>query len=332
MAKCESFEYCEDWLELESLPWTGEVTAAHAASLTTAKKFRVSIEVAGPGDVGLEKFNPLKSVVIKQFKAKWQKTVAELFSSNIESKLKEMDEPSNSAKNKKEGASLDSLNKSIEKSFADFRLALKKATIAFLETVNDDNKVKIGDLTTISNIDFKPLEWIGDKFEVDTNDNSELLEIGKSLKRKKWQYCAVAWKNKEGVLSIRLKKQFKANEMKELRDCLPDGSRQGANWTGGRILAFSETKVQFEFPANLKPPIQALKNAFKEQLGKSVFVDKKFGVWDPNAPDDTTENEQDLNQPKSEEPKGRAAKKSQPSSNSPTAKTVTNPVVSGDNR
>ncbi|XZE32865.1 hypothetical protein SH501x_003631 [Pirellulaceae bacterium SH501] len=283
MAKAESLEVKEKWIDPKSLPYSGEVNADQAQEVVTISTLKFSVGVVLPSGRSAEGFDATKAPSLVRFRDRLKKSVGDSLSAIV--RFRNEDRDGDEEAFKKADSELKRINGIIEEALKDFRAVLREAVAEFIS--KSGSKVKASDLMTIGSDSFKALKIRPGVFENESAAPPELLDISKALTRKKWQFCGIAWRSGAAVLTIRLKKAFKDAELKDLRDALPDGLSRGAHMIGGRIRAASATKVEFEFPTSTKPPNRKiLRKAFKEQTGAAVFIQKQYGVWVPDEPDD----------------------------------------------
>lgn len=283
MAKSESLEVKEKWLDPKSLPYSGEVKAESVQEVVTISTIKFSVEVVLPSGRSAEGFDAAKAPALVRFRDRLKKNVGDSLSAIV--RFRNEDRDGDEEAFKKAGTELKRINGLIEEAFGNFRAVLREAVAEFVS--KGGSKIKADDLMTIGSNSFKELRIRPGVFENESTAPPEQLDISKALTRKKWQFCGIAWRSGVAVITIRFKKAFKDAELKELREAMPDGLSRGAHMIGGRIRAAAATKVEFEFPTSIKPPNRKiLRKAFKEQTGTNVFIQKQYGVWIPDEPDD----------------------------------------------
>jgi hypothetical protein len=289
MAKGETIELKEKWLDLNTLPYSNGISADSVREVVAWAPIKLTVEIGLPADKSAEGFDPQRNPALLRFRERWKKNVAESLSAIV--RFRNDDRDGDDEAFKKADAELKRLNSLIEDSFGEFRQILREAVAEFV-TGNGGAKLKASDLMTVGSNSFRSLKILPGVFENQTSSPSELLDITKALNRKKWQYCGVAWKSGVAVLTIRMKKPFKEAEQKELRESMPEGTNRGAHMISGRIRAWSATKVAFEFPEQPKlPKRKTLAFALKEQSGKAVVVEKPFGIWEPDSSEEKPKND-----------------------------------------
>ncbi|AMV33481.1 hypothetical protein VN12_15245 [Pirellula sp. SH-Sr6A] len=288
MAKGESIELKEKWLDLNTLPYSNGISAELVREVVTWAPIKLTVELSLPSGKSAEGFDPQRNPALQRFRERWKKDVGESLSALV--RFRNDDRDGDDEAFKKADSELKRLNSLIEDSFGEFRQVLREAVAEYVNS-NGGSKLKANDLMTIGSNSFRALKILPGVFENQTSTPSELLDITKALNRKKWQYCGVAWKSGVAVLTIRMKKPFKESELKELRESMPEGTNRGAHMISGRIRAWSATKVAFEFPEQPKlPKRKTLASALKEQSGKAVVVEKPFGLWVPDSDEDKSKS------------------------------------------
>jgi hypothetical protein len=157
----------------------------------------------------------------------------------------------------------------LEKAVKAFRLVLRTAVAKEIGP-----NCKPDDLMTAGSIQFEKIEFqFGVKDSVD--DLSKMLDLTKALKRvKKEQHLGIAWKGKEIVVSVRLRKAFLLTDLKDLRSLLPKNASRTNMLVIGEFVAFSKTKVTVNFKEGTKniPKKNLFRDAFKKQTNSPVVV------------------------------------------------------------
>lgn len=306
MAKKEVIQIEDEWLVLNELGLSAEVLS-DLEKLVIFKPIRISLEVVLPKDVGQTSFDYKKNKELR------------IFRKNLESKTVEcltelaQDDPEDAE------ATLKKLNEYLGKAVKAFRVQLRNVIAKEI-----GGKTKADDLMTMGAVIFDELQLLFGVEEKPTG-NSELLDLTKALKRvNKVQYCGLAWKGHECVLSVKLKKPFKEAELKLLKEIMPEGSGRGAATVAGEFVAFSKNKIELAFPDKAKtPPELVIRFALKTQTGHQVQI--RFRTMEPEnkTTEATTKSEKgtkDSNEGKKTEtksskpapPKGPAPKRPAP--------------------
>jgi len=258
MSKKDLVEIEEQWLELEKLTLPSGVTIDDVEKLLLIKPIRVQLGIVLPKGTGVIKFDHEKNADIKKFRAAFDKKVADSFGEIV------LEDDAKDAK-----PILEKLNSYIEKAGKAYRLTLRTAIAKEIDAKADD-------LMTVGMIAFKEIEFhFG---VVETPEKNDLLDLTKAFKRvNKTQHFGIAWKGTQCVIGVKLKKEFKPAELKELASLLPEGSRQGASKVAGEFVAFSKTNVDLSFGEKDKTPLDwIVREAFKVQTGHQVRVG--FGI------------------------------------------------------
>ena len=255
MPKKELIQIEDEWLVLNELGLSAEVLS-DIEKLVIFKPIRISLEVVLPKEIGLFTFDHKKNKEIRNFRK------------NLESKTVEWlteladDDPEDAE------ATLKKINEYLGKAVKAFRVQLRNVIAKEI-----GGKTKADDLMTMGAVIFDELELL---FGVEEKPpgNAELLDLTKALKRvNKVQYCGLAWKGHECVLSVKLKKPFRDEELKMLKEIMPEGSGRGAAKVAGEFVAFSKNKIELAFPDKAKtPPELVIRAALKAQTGHQVQI------------------------------------------------------------
>lgn len=301
MAKQVNIQVDDEWLVLNELKLTEEVRS-QVEKLVIFKPIRISLEVVLPKDVGPISFDHSKNIDVKNFRKNLESKTVEWLTELAEDDPEDAD------------ATLKKLNDYLGKAVKAFRIQLRNAIAKEI-----GGKTKADDLMTMGSVNFKELELLFGVAEPPTQ-GSELLDLTKAFKRvKKLQHCGLAWKGHACVLSVKLKKPFREDELKMLtRAIMPEGSGRGASTLSGEFYAFSKNKIELAFPANAKSPTNGLlRAALKAQAGHGVHI--SFRTMD--SPKNTTETKKNSgeNTPNSSGGKKTESKSSKPE---PTKKTA----------
>jgi hypothetical protein len=293
MAKKEDSIIVDDkWIDLKELKLPAGVSVAEVEKLFEIRPIKVSLEVILPKGSSASRFDYNKNTEIKKFRtdleSKVAKTLAEIFGE---------DTPEDGKK------ALESLNSYLEKAVKAFRLILRTAVAKETSPI-----CKPDDLMTAGSIQFEKIDFLfGVKDE--TNDPSKMLDLTKALMRvKKEQHLGIAWKGKEIVVSVRLRKPFLLADLKELRGLLPKNASRTNMLVVGQFIAFSKTKVSVKFKAGTKniPKKNLFRDAFKKQTNSPVVV--KVGLIDPELAKMADKEKKEENEEKEKEKKNEQGK------------------------
>lgn len=257
MAPKETIKIDDEWMDLGKLSLPAGTTVADVEKILIVKPIRVRLEVVAPKNVDVSSFDYRKNAELKKFRTNLEAKAAETFAQIVEE-----DQAVDGKK------TLSQLNSYLEKAVKAFR-PLVRAAIA----KEAGNGCKADDLMSAGSIAFTKVEFqfgFGDETEA----KLPLLDLTKAFKRtKKVQQLGIAWKGCECVVSVRFRKPFKAAELKELRELLPDGFSRGAHMEGGEFTAQSKTDVEIDFPPNCKLPLAAfMRKAFTKQAGQKIHL------------------------------------------------------------
>lgn len=257
MATKETIKIDDEWMNLSNLALPAGTTVDDVEKLLIVKPIRVRLDVVLPKGADASSFDYRKNAELKKFRTNLEAKAAETFAS-----IAEEDQASDGKK------TLSQLNSYLEKAVKAFRPLLRAAIAKEI-----GNGCKADDLMTAGSITFIKVEFqfgFGD----DTEAKLPLLDLTKAFKRtKKVQQLGIAWKGCECVVSVRYRKPFKAAELKELKELLPDGFSRGAHTEGGEFIAQAKTDVELNFPANCKLPLAAfMRKAFTKQAGQKIHI------------------------------------------------------------
>lgn len=258
MAKQDSITIDDKWLELKDLALPGGVTVGEVEKILTVKPIKISLEVVLPKGASTHGFDYNKNADIKKFRTGIETKVASTLSEIVGE-----DTPEDGKK------ALDGINSYLEKAVKAFRVTLRTAVAKHL-----GNGCKPDDLMTAGSVLFEKIEFVfGVKNE--DSDLSKMLDLSKALKRvNKEQHLGIAWKGKEIVVSVRLRKQFLPADLKDLRSLLPKKAARTNMLVVGQLIAFSKTNVTVNFKEGTKniPKKKLFQIAFKKQTNLQVVV------------------------------------------------------------
>lgn len=314
MAKQDSITIDDKWLELKDLALPGGVSVGDVEKVLTVKPMKISLEVILPKGSTAQGFDYNKNADIKKFRTGIETKVAATLAEIVGE-----DTPEDGKK------ALDSINSYLEKAVKAFRVTLRTAVAKHI-----GKGCKPDDLMTAGSIQFEKIEFLfGVKDEV--SDSSKMLDLTKALKRvNKEQYLGIAWKGKEIVLSIRLRKEFRLADLKELRNLLPKKAKRTNKLVVGQFIAFSKTKVTVNFKKNTSniPTKERFQDAFKKQTNMHVVVtvglieqlDDPKSAGKGKKKKGESETEVSENQEKEQAETEPTAKKSKPPKSPATAK------------
>ncbi len=296
MAKNNTIQIEDQWLELD----TPEISKLKVDELVLPSPIRISLEVILPQGKEPPNFNFKKDADVKKFRGLLESRCVDAFKLVVEARKKDQDGDDDGFKEAE--SALKKLNAFVKKATSDFRVLLRRAVA---KAMGDGTKAD--DLMTIGSMSFKEFEFVPGIFEGEESFDSPLLDISKAVKRKKWQPCAVAWlATGPCFVSIRAKKEYKASELKELRDLIPGGSKKSVI---GLVRAKSELYLFFKFPEGDRPRAKILKNGLESQLKKKgMKIDSPIGILE--------EEDRDVKKEKKKE-KGSSEKSSKEASSKP---------------
>ncbi len=258
MAKKDSIIIDDKWIDLKELALPSGVTVTEVEKLLEVRPIKVSLEVILPKGSTANRFDYNKNAEIKKFRTNLETKVAATLAEIVGE-----DTPEDGKK------ALESINSYLEKAVKAFRLVLRTAVAKVISP-----NCKPDDLMTAGSIQFEKIEFqFGTKDE--GADSSKMLDLTKALKRvKKDQHLGIAWKGKEIVVSVRLRKPFLLADLKELRSLLPKNASRTNMLVVGEFVAFSKTKVTVNFKEGTKniPKKILFREAFKKQTNTPVVV------------------------------------------------------------
>jgi hypothetical protein len=311
MAKQDSITIDDRWFELKDLALPPGVTVAEIEKILTVKPMKISLEVILPKGSSARGFDYNKNAEVKKFRTTLESKVAATLAEIVGE-----DTPEDGKK------ALDSLNSHLEKAAKAFRVTLRTAVAKQI-----GNGCKPDDLMTAGSIQFEKFEFLLGVKD-DGNDPSKMLDLSKALKRvNKEQHLGIAWKGKDIVLSVRLRKQFLQADLKELRLLLPKKASRTNLLVVGQLIAYSKTNVTVNFKEGTKniPKKKLFQIAFKKQTNSQVVVtvgrivesaapmsDKKSKKKKGKAEKDDVDNDETESR-KMEKEKNKEAKTKKPS-------------------
>ncbi|MDX1927588.1 MAG: hypothetical protein SFV81_13785 [Pirellulaceae bacterium] len=315
MAKNDSLFVDDTWIDLKKLALPSGVTASEVEKLLEVKPIKVSLEVILPKGSSAKGFDYSKNADIKKFRSALEAKVAATFAEIVGE-----DTPEDGKK------ALDSINSHLEKAVKAFRLVLRTAVAKSVVP-----SCKPDDLMTAGSIGFEKFEFLFGVKDA-TDDLAKMLDLTKALKRvKKEQHLGIAWKGKEIVVSVRLRKPFLAADLKDLRSLLPKIASRTNMLIVGEFIAFSKTKVAVNFKEGTKniPKKVLFRNAFKKQTNTPVVVTVGRMQELDSKKTEKEESEQDQNEKEKSEKdtsakgtsgKGKPQKTTPPTSAQPKSK------------
>ncbi len=258
MANKDSIIIDDSWIDVKKLTLPAGVTVGEVEKLLEVKPIKVSLEVILPTGSSAKGFDYNKNAEIKKFRTNLESKVAATLAEIVGE-----DTPEDGKK------ALESINSYLEKAVKAFRVVLRTAVAKDIVP-----SCKPDDLMTAGSIRFEKLEFLFGLKE-STDESSQMLDLTKALKRvKKEQHLGIAWKGKQIVVSIRLRRAFVEKDLKELRSNLPKNASRTNMLIVGEFVAFSKTKVAVNFKAGTKniPKAQLFRKAFKKQTNTPVVV------------------------------------------------------------
>lgn len=297
LSKSNSLTIKEKWLDPKSLSLPPGTDKDVVDKILIIPPYRMAFEVIMPSGCNApEDFDFRKESSLQKLKKDFDKAVGERVAYIVRMHDEDREGEEKAYENAKKA--VEEINSLLEDAITNVKVQVRTLLAKML-----GGKTKPDHLMTVGTSSQKKVSLQRGVFESESNSSgSELLDLQRALKRKKWQYCGIAWKGSECVLTVRPKKPFKEADLKELRETLPDNARQGAHKIAAMFKAESKTNVAFKFKEGEKPPRRRnIVHALKVQTNTSVHVAKKFGRY-------TEENVSQENA--SDKTQGKATKKS----------------------
>ncbi len=296
LSKSNSLTIKEKWLDPKALSLPPGTDQDMVDKILIIPPYRMVFEVIMPsGYSAPEDFDFRRESSIHKLKKDFDKAVGERVAFIVRMRDEDREGEEKAYENAKKA--VEEINSLLEDAITNVKVQVRTIIAKML-----GGRTKPDHLMTIGKSSLKKISLKRGVFESESSSGSELLDLKRALKRKKWQYCGIAWKGSECVLTVRPKKPFKEGELKELREALPDNARQGAHKIAAMFKAESKTNVAFKFKEGEKPPRRRnIVHALKMQTNTSVHVAKKFGRY----------TDEDVSQENaSEKTQGKATKKS----------------------
>ena len=268
MAKKDIIKIRDQWLDLGQLGLPNDVLS-EVDQVVSPSPIHISLEVVLPKGKEAPDFDFKKNAEIKKLRTFIESKCVDAIKLVMEAYQK--DKSGDEEGFKDADSAIKKINGLVKKTLEEFRVALRTAVAKSM-----GGSTKADDLMTVGSVTFKEFSLLPGAFEGEEEFDSPLLDLSKALKKKKWQYCGVAWNSGECFISIKAKKEFKSSELKELRELLSKGNQT----LSGRFRAYSETNVTFQFPEGKRPYLFMLREAMRKQTGKAVNVEKPIGNMD----------------------------------------------------
>ncbi len=255
MAPKDAIVIDDTWMDLNDLALPAGVSVAEVEKLVEVIPIKVSLEVILPKGASTKGFDYNKNADIKKFRTGLESKVAQALA-----EIAGEDQPEEGKK------ALDDINSYLEKAVKSFRVTVRTAIAKVIGCKPDD-------LMTAGSIRLEKIEFrlgVGDS----TEEKFPLLDLTKAFKRlKKDQQLGVAWKKRQMVVSVRLRKPFKEAELKELREALKGNAARTNQMLAGEFFALAKTNIELNFEEGVKPPpARLLRRAFKQQTNKQVNI------------------------------------------------------------
>ena len=274
-----TIEIRDQWLNLQKMTLPGGLKREQIEEAVETSPVNIALQVLLPSGTSMpERFIYSRNGEIKSFRKGVEEKIIDAFKLIVEAR--ELDGKGDPKGAKQAKDTLKKINGYVKKAMSQYRVVLRTVIAKAI-----GGKTTADDLMTVGSSGFKEMEIRVGAFESDTEDefDSPLLDLSKALKRKGEQHCGVAWKAKKCVLSVKLKKAFKATELKELRELIS----KDALMVAGRFRMVG-SKAHFEFPDDKKNPGPTkLRRAIKEQAQKAIGVLKPIGLY--NAKEEEAE-------------------------------------------
>lgn len=279
MAKKKSdpvIEINETWLDLNSITFPSGTDVADILSIVVYKPTRINLSVIIPrelldDDEDFSKFDVSRQATIRTLKKTMEAKIVESMISIAAARTSERE--GNDGAHEEAKKTLDALNSFLDRSFKELR-PLIRAVIA--KAVG--GKAKAESLQTIGSVGFKEYRIKPGAFKQELESTSDVLDLTKAFKNRKPQQCGIAWNGVDVVISVRAKKEFQNNELKELREKLPKGKAAGAKILSCCFRLEGPKEVVLEIDGERKlPDAKHVKGAIKNQA-KGKKVDVKFVV------------------------------------------------------
>ncbi len=255
MAPKDAIVIDDSWIDLQDMTLPADVSIAEIEEILEVNPIKVSLEVILPKGSSAKGFDYRKNADIKKFRTSLESKVAQALA-----EIAGEDQPEEGKK------ALDDINSYLEKAQKSFRVVLRTAVAKVIGCKPDD-------LMTAGSIHFEKIE-----FKLGVGESTEkqfpLLDLSKAFKRlKKDQQFGVAWKKRQMVVSVRLRKPFKEAELKELRSAMKGNASRTNNLLAGEFFASAKTNIEINFEEGVKPPpARLLRKAFMQQTKKQVNI------------------------------------------------------------
>ncbi len=269
MAKNHSYDLEETWFDLEDYNSFGKVPRDEVLSIVTGRPVKISLTVVVPEELisgkppkfEIERAAPIRRQVeaINTMLVETMEGVALARRADNAGAEKAYEE----AKKK-----LDALNEYIKRSMKHLRPMIREAVAKAL-----GGTAKADDLQTIGSVNFREYEIRPGTFANEVEVEPPLLDLDKAFKCRKEQACGIAWNGRSAVISVRRRKDFKAEELKELRDHLPNNKSVGATMLTCTFFLESSSRIVLGYrqkdEAMLPKPAVVIK-AIKKQSQRVV--------------------------------------------------------------
>lgn len=285
--KDHTLEIKERWFDLSEMKFSGKVTASEVMSIVAGRPVRIQLTVIVPAKLvegKPPKFDIDKCAPVRRL---WQSMVQQVVDTmSAVAEARRADSSGDADAYAEADKQLKALNGYMKKSFQQMRPLIREGVAKAL-----GGSAKAEDLQTVGSVDFKEYEIKPGAFANEIEVEPQALDLTKAFKNRKWQECGLVWNGKDGVISVKRRKEFKATELKDLREHLPKNKSVGASMLACRFMAESSSTVVLEIsPKDTPPAGRVVIRAIKKQSSRVVKVSYVIGQDDEE--DDEYEDEE----------------------------------------